>query len=291
VPPDFALNAGQPPAKAQADRLPYRAAGAALALHIAPIFVYLLYLALLAAISLFGWQIEPPRRLGTEEGLPEALNVSVISAAELDRLHSSAARQDQSARPGPLGPAETPPTETQAAPAPQQPAAQEANAAPSSPQPRTNAIRDPSFDPSAFAAMASAQFSAQLNQAFKAAEARQHQGAARPASLSSGRVRSTRPGATHLGKSDEFEREVIWALGATVPEGNGKWGITIVTFTVSAAGQPDGLKLLKSSGDNWLDTAALLAVKQARIPSPPPGLPAGDRTFVIEYISLPGRRR
>jgi protein TonB len=140
--------------------------------------------------------------------------------------------------------------------------------------------------------MAAAQFSAQLNQAFNAAAANtQRRAAARPASLASGRVRSTRPGATHIGKSDEFERAVIWALGATVPEGNGKWGDTIVTFTVSAAGQPDGLRLLKSSGDNWLDGAALMAVKQARIPSPPPGLPAGDRTFVIEYISLPSRSR
>jgi protein TonB len=138
--------------------------------------------------------------------------------------------------------------------------------------------------------MAAAQFSAQLNQVFNAADARR-QAAARRTSAASGRVRSTRPGATHLGKSDEFEREVIWALGATVPEGNGKWGSTVVTFTVSAAGQPDGLRLLKGSGDNWLDGAALMAVKQARIPSPPPGLPTGDRTFVIEYISLPSRGR
>jgi protein TonB len=48
---------------------------------------------------------------------------------------------------------------------------------------------------------------------------------------------------------------------------------------------------MKSSGDDWLDGAALLAVKQARIPSPPAGLPGGDRTFVIEYISLPSRGR
>jgi protein TonB len=218
------------------------------------------------------------------------VNVSVISAAELDRLHSSASLEDQRARPGPLGPAEAPSEEPQAMPAPPQPPAQEAEAAQSAPQPRANASRDPSFDPGAFAAFASAQFSAQLNQAFKAADS-QRQTQAKRTSLASGRVRSTRPGATHLGQSDEFERAVIWALGATVPEGNGQWGSTIVTFTVSASGQPDGLRLLKSSGDNWLDTAALMAVKQARMPSPPPGLPTGDRTFVIEYISLPGRRR
>jgi TonB family protein len=154
-----------------------------------------------------------------------------------------------------------------------------------------NASRDPSFDASAFAEMASAQFSSELNQAFKVAEARQHQAAVKRTSAASGRVRSMRPGATHLGKSDEFERAVAWALGATVPEGNGKWGNTIVTFTVSASAQPDGLRILKSSGDSWLDSATLMAVKQARIPAPPPGLPAGDRTFVVEYDYIVFRGR
>jgi periplasmic protein TonB len=289
APPAYALAAGQQrlTAATQADPIPYRAAAAAFALHVAPVALYFAVLALLALFFAGG---EPQRQLGTEDGLPENLNVSIISEAELNRLHSSASRQDQSARPGPLGPAETPSRESQEVLAPPQPPMPEAEAAQSSPQPRANANRDPSFDPSAFIAMASQQFSNQLNQAFSAAEARR-QASARQASTASGRVRSTRPGATHLGKSDEFERAVIWALGATVPEGNGKWGSTIVTFTVSAAGQPDGLHLLKSSGDNWLDTAALMAVKQARIPSPPPGLPAGDRTFVIEYISLPSRSR
>ncbi len=34
-----------------------------------------------------------------------------------------------------------------------------------------------------------------------------------------------------------------------------------------------------------------MAVKQARIPAPPSGLPLGDRAFNIEYISLPDGRR
>ena len=109
----------------------------------------------------------------------------------------------------------------------------------------------------------------------------------RQASRQSGNVKSFRPGATHQGKSDEWERKVIWALAATKPMGNGKWGSAVVTFAVSDGGQVQGLRLIKSSGDNWLDEGALLAVKQARMPAPPPGLPAGDRVFNIEYISLP----
>ena len=47
--------------------------------------------------------------------------------------------------------------------------------------------------------------------------------------------------------------------------------------------------MIKSSGDNWLDTAALMSVRQARMPKPPEPLPGGDRTFNIEYISMEGR--
>ncbi len=101
----------------------------------------------------------------------------------------------------------------------------------------------------------------------------------------------SRPGATHVGKSDEFERQVIWALGATVPMGNGKYGTSVVTFVVSAGGQVEDLKLLHSSGDDWLDKSCLMAVKQARMPTPPGGLPLGDRRFVIHYISMPFRTR
>ena len=35
----------------------------------------------------------------------------------------------------------------------------------------------------------------------------------------------------------------------------------------------EGLTMLKSSGDNWLDTAALMSVRQARLPKPPHPLP------------------
>ncbi len=131
----------------------------------------------------------------------------------------------------------------------------------------------------------SEQFSSQLKHAVKQAEERHEQAQHTP--RQAGNVKSFRPGATHQGKSDEWERKVIWALAATKPMGNGKWGTVLVTFVVNDSGQVQGLRLLKSSGDNWLDQGALLAVKQARMPAPPPGLPTGDRAFNIEYISLP----
>ncbi len=237
---------------------------------------------------------------GREDGAPETLNVSVVSSADLKRL-ADPFRQDGNPSPAPdmETPAPPQPPQEQQTPPEQQPAppeqAQEAKAAPD-PQLKKNERQTNDYDPSGFIAMASQQFSAQLDHAFKAAEARHDANAKRSAltasqpTMAARNVKVFRPGASHIGKSDEFAQAVIWALGATKPMGNGKWGTVVVTFIVNGPGPAGGLQLLKSSGDNWLDTAALMAVKQARMPTPPPGLPAPDRTFVIEYISTPGGR-
>jgi periplasmic protein TonB len=266
------------PARSKTRRTLYATAAAALALH-------------LMVLAFFLVRGGTSRQLGAEEGLPENLNVSVISAADLKKLSSdpflqeARPSQDESKEtPVPPEEAPTPPAPPQP-PTPPQPPVQEANAASSASQ--SPAKRpETSFDPSSFIAQASEQFSTQLTQAFKAADAKREAAAKRPAQAAPN-VRALRPGATHVGKSDEFARAVIWALGATKPMGNGKWGSTVVTFIVSASGKVDGLRLLKSSGDNWLDEGALLGVRQARMPVPPPGLPQGDRSFNVEYISIP----
>ncbi len=219
-----------------------------------------------------------------EEGLPENLSVSIISEAGLKQLSSDPFRQDPS--PVPSNETGDAPEQSQAASPPPKPAVQEANAAASPAQPNPSEQRATSFDPSRFAVMASEQFGSELKQAFQAVEARRAK-VQRTSAKAGGELRLTRPGATHIGKSDEWERSVIWALGATVPTGNGKWGSTVVTFAVSASGQVEGLRLLQTSGDNWLDQGALMGVRQARIPAPPAGLPLGDRSFNIEYISMP----
>lgn len=287
APPEHALavdkHAGR--AETKPGRTSYGSLATALVLHLAIL------------LPIFGYS-NPARRLGTEQGLPQTLNVSVISAADLKRLSSAPAEQEAPPfqPPAPAPPA--PPPVTPPVPAPPQPAAEQTIAAFYPPQPKANETRDghdAPFDAASFADMASRQFSAQLDYSFKAAEAQrnaQRQAAARPAARAAApNVKVMRPGATHIGKSDEFERAVIWALGATVPTGNGKWGSSVVTFVVSASGQVEDLRLVKSAGDDWLDHGALMAVRQARMPAPPPGLPVGDRRFVIEYISLPFRTR
>jgi periplasmic protein TonB len=255
----------------QRRRALYCAIAAALALHLA---ILAFFIVRPAAFS--------PHERGAEEGMPENLNVSVISEADLRSLSSDPLRQDGHTSPTPTQ--EPSPEQAPAVPTPPQPDTKEANAAASPLPAKPNEKRD--FDPSSFIAMASEQFSSQITHAFSAEANRQE---AKRSSLSAGNVKLMRPGATHTGKSDEFARAVIWALAATKPMGNGKWGSVIVTFSVSATGQVEGLRLLKSSGDNWLDQGALMAVKQARMPVPSPGLPFGDRAFNIEYISLPSR--
>jgi protein TonB len=263
-----------------------------------------LYLALLLALAIHlgaVWtMVKWPggqEYLGTEDGLPDQVNVSVISAAELDRLSSDPFLRQASLSPAPQSDTPpSPPPEPELAPPPPppepQPPQQEA-ATSFTPSP-SKAEKTQEFDAAGFIAMASAQFSTQIDQAFKAAETRrEHRGQARREAkrvdFRGGSITAMRPGATHKGRSDEFAKEVIWALAAVKPQGNGKYGTVIVTFQVSDAGRVEGLRMIKSSGDNWLDTAALMSVRQARMPKPPEPLPGGDRTFNIEYISMEGR--
>ena len=279
--PDAPLVAASPWSK----RALFVALAVALLLHLAVLTPFLLRPAPSA---------DDDRRLGMEQGAPENLNVSVISEADLKRLSSDPFRQEAPPTPAPAE-APVPATEPQEnsepahEPAQKEPEkqreapAKEASAAETAPSDRkADDNKSPPFDVAGFIAMASDQFGAQLKQAVQAHERHETH-----ASQQAGNVKSFRPGATHLGKSDEWERKVIWALAATKPMGNGKWGSAVVTFAVSESGQVQGLRLIKSSGDNWLDQGALLAVKQARMPAPPQGLPAGDRMFNIEYISLP----
>ncbi len=256
-------------------RLLYAALGAALLLHllvVAPFFLG------------FGPDTPDP---GAEQGTPDDLNVSVVSEADLQRF-SDPFRQEGSRPSTVQQPSPPTPEQAEAIPTPPQSAAQEEKAEPSSSIPLAEGKSKQPFDPEGFIAMASQQFASQINQAFDASAAKRREEARRPVAASGG-VKMFRPGAAHDGKSDEFARAVYWALAATKPMGNGKYGSTIVTFSISAAGQLEGLKLVHSSGDNWLDQGALMAVRQAKLPVPPSGIGAGDRTFSVEYISLEGR--
>ncbi len=277
APPEFALVADRRPVTAN----PWSKR----ALYVAIAAAFLLHLALLTPFMIRPAPSAPDvHELGMEEGTPEHLNVSVISEADLKRLSSDPFRQEASPSPSP---AETPapPAESQAAPVPQEAPRKEASAADASARQKPDDKKSPPFDPAGYINAMSEQFGSQLKQVVKQAEERHEQ--AQHASRQAANAKSFRPGATHQGKSDEWARKVLWELAATAEIGlMGNWGSAIVTFVVSEGGQVQGLRLIKSSGDNRRDQGALLAVKQARMPPPPPGLPLGDRTFEITYDLL-----
>ncbi len=236
-PPGFALIAEVRSFTAMAwpRRALYIAIAAALTLHLAVLTPFLLRPAPV-------FLEKPNRELGMEDGKREELSVAVISEADLKHLSSDPFRQE--ARPAPAE-AETPPQEAPPPepPSPPQPPVKEASASFSPTEPNPDRKRDIPFDPSGYIAMASEQFGSQLKHAVQAAEARREQ--APPVPKQSGNVKSFRPGATHLGQSDEWERKVIWALAATKPIGNGKWGTVLVTFAVANFGASPGLEALE----------------------------------------------
>jgi len=231
--------------------------------------------------------------LGDEKGLPENVNVSLITEADLKSLSSDPFKSMPSlTQPSPeTMPSNEPPQEAASQQQPQQQQQeqkqeQQQQEKPAEEQSKEKPLPRMVEDPNGFAAQAAAAFTAQMTQAFAEMERRrptQQARASQPAMPPN--LHFFRPAATHQGKSDEFARQVAWALAATKPMGNGTYGSTIVAFVVSSSGRVEDLRLLKSSGDNWLDTGALMAVRQARLPVPPETLPAGDRTFHVEYIS------
>lgn len=287
--PDLALAAGAP-------AIPLPAAWPKRALIAAAMLAVALHIALFTPLVL---HVALPKEedLGMEDGKPENVSVSVISEADLRRLSQDPIRRDAQPTPAPTE-TEAPPTseppqeavepQPPEPPAPPQPPVKEAAPAPS-PSPFDAPEKPAAFDPSAFIAKASRQFTMQIEREVEAPQPRREPQERRAVARSAGNLRALRPGASHSGKSDEFERQVVWALAGTTPQGNGKWGSAVVTFVVSEAGKPDGLRLIKSSGDNWLDTGVLMAVRQTHLPVPSAGLTVGDRTFVVEYISVQGR--
>jgi protein TonB len=276
VPAEFALAAGKKASVSRGNRMKpvYIAAAVSLAIHI---------LLLGSFVSGLIQGAPPPpepakEELGDEKGLPENVNVSLITEADLKSLSSDPFKSMPS-QPQP------PPEPQQSNEPPQDAASPQQEKAVKEEQKAKQPIRAIE-DPNGFAARAAEAFTSSMTRAFAEIERKQ----------SAPQTRSTqpamppnmhffRPAATHSGKSDEYARQVAWALAATKPQGNGTYGSTIVAFIVGPDGHLQDLRMLKSSGDNWLDTGALMAVRQARLPVPPDAMPVGDRTFHVEYIS------
>jgi protein TonB len=102
------------------------------------------------------------------------------------------------------------------------------------------------------------------------------------AALSGGGMQVRGTGAS--GKSDAFSRSVIAALMKTRPGPFALWGRVLVSFEISPSGRLNYVRLLRSSGNSALDKAAVDAIHKASFATPPPGLTAEERTYIIDYI-------
>ena len=87
-------------------------------------------------------------------------------------------------------------------------------------------------------------------------------------------------------KAAGFRGAVMRAVGAIKVQCGAKrseW--MFISFAVFGTGQFQELKLDGSSGDPVCNNMLLSAVRRVHLPSPPPDLPLGQRTFKIEYKS------
>jgi periplasmic protein TonB len=94
------------------------------------------------------------------------------------------------------------------------------------------------------------------------------------------------PGVTRSGENDEFGRGVIRALRQTMPSARNMTGRVTIRFFLSASGNLAEVRIIRSSGDPYLDQSVVFAAKQTSFPIPPTGSTVPDRTFMVTYIYL-----
>lgn len=87
------------------------------------------------------------------------------------------------------------------------------------------------------------------------------------------------------GEIAAYQRELVAAIARKRPRGKpGQRGTVKVAFTVGAGGTVASAVVRLSSGNPLLDEAALQAVREARLPEPPAGMPARLQTFEIPFF-------
>jgi protein TonB len=86
------------------------------------------------------------------------------------------------------------------------------------------------------------------------------------------------------GRRDAYGQAVFDTLRANppaiVPEASGR---VTIEFTIGRDGAPTGARVIASSGDRRMDSAAIAAVRGARFPRPPPGLDGRDLIYTMPF--------
>ena len=91
------------------------------------------------------------------------------------------------------------------------------------------------------------------------------------------------PAAASPGAVQDYARYVSQALAKSRPRGLGELGTVQVRLVILPSGGLASVEIAKSSGNRRLDDMAVTAVGQARLPPPPPGMTASQRTYEVPY--------
>lgn len=92
------------------------------------------------------------------------------------------------------------------------------------------------------------------------------------------------PGITRSGENDDFARKVIRALQATMPQLTETRGRVTVKILLNDNGNVVDVTVVRPSPIASLDQSVLFAAKQTSYPFPPVNANLADRTFIVTYI-------
>ncbi len=254
-----------------------------------------------------GFYGSPPRFIGDPSGDKDAINVAIVSEAELRSLSSARS----SPPPGqPVPPTPPPPAPAEAAapppPPPSQPAVQPAEATPAQPptppeaavpeaaltlkpleEPPTKTEAKPEPKP---AAPPKAEPTPPAKQT-KPERTKQARLDLSPPPLFSAPMSGGRgtdlarpPGATRSGENDAFARGVVGALRKTMPQLSDATGRVTVRITLDRDGSLVSTQIVNPSNVRDLDRSVVFSTRQASFPFPPRNANAADLVFLITYI-------
>lgn len=252
----------------------------------------------------------PPRNIGDPNGSDDAINVALVTDAELRSLSTAADSKPK----GPLSPPPTPPPKPpiEAAPAPPTPTP------PTPPEPPTPAAKaTPPPPPPPEAVDEEALTLAPIEDLVTPIQRRPEPKQAEPAPPREEPPQRTEkakpqrdrtamldltppttfsapggggaglqrpPGITRSGENDAFARGVVSALQRTMPQLNDTRGRVTVRITLDRDGSLVNTQVVRPSNIAGLDRYVVFATRQTSYPFPPRNAKPDDLVFLITYI-------
>lgn len=247
----------------------------------------------------------PPRNIGAPDGSNEAINVAIVTDAELRSL-SSAPASAPKGPPAPPSPPPTPPAPAEAArppepPTPPTPPAEHKPPPQAAPEPES-AVPDDSLTLKRIEDLVTP---LQRTPQTKPAEPQKTEAAPRPQAAKPERRTASLdvsppatfsapfggggagvqrpPGITRSGENDAFARAVVSALQKTMPQVDLR-GRSTVRITLDMEGRVVSTEVVIPSNVPNLDRYVVFATKQTSYPFPPRNAKPVDLVFLITYI-------